>query len=358
MRTKLRHPGGGAAVRAALVIGVITLVLVACSSDAPRATAHLDPPTSASPSSQPPPVLRIGLDVTARGWVVLPEWSGAWVAGGRTLSEIEDSGRVRITGRGPWDYDYVQMARYGEGSIFVASGTTLWTIDASSGGVIDRLDLGHLGYIDAVLHTPSGTWVAASGNGGGVLARLDEGTGEALLAVRIGDGQHELVGSAGYLVVSSFGATASGVVRVDHHTGATATVSENTGSIASIGSRVWIAEGDRIRCVDVVDLAPCGEIEITRAESLASDGPRLWVLSSTGSTSESFYLPDEEQPAAVTLVDGVNGRIVAGPLDLPSITPATISAFGGHAWIGFHDAGRVIRIDCDEGRCSVPGWSG
>jgi hypothetical protein len=101
-----------------------------------------------------------------------------------------------------------------------------------------------------------------------------------------------------------------------------------------------------------VDLSSCGEIVIPRATSLASDGARLWVLSSTGSTSASMYLPDEEQPAAVTLVDGSNGQLVAGPLHLPSITPATISAFDGHAWIGFHGDGRVIRIDRMEGVAS------
>ncbi len=72
--------------------------------------------------------------------------------------------------------------------------------------------------------------------------------------------------------------------------------------------------------------------------------------------SPATYQPDPDRPATVTLVDGVNGAIVGGPLALPSITPATISAFDGHAWIGFHDGGRVIRIDCGSGRCTVPGW--
>jgi WD40 repeat protein len=357
VRTDLRQARWRATLRAVLIITVISLFLLACTAKVPRPTGTLDPTMSRSP--QPfQEILRIGLDVTAGGWVVLPEWSGVWVAGGGTLSEIEDSGRVRITGRGRWDYDYVQMARYGEGSILLASGTTLWTLDANSGGVIDRLDLGDVGYVDAVLSTRSGTWIAASGNDGGVLARLDDGTGDVLQAIRIGDGRHELIGSIGYLVVSSHGAAASGVVRVDRHTGATATLSEDPGSIASVGSRIWIAADDHVRCVDVVDLSSCGEIAIPRVASLASDGARLWVLTFTGSSSGSSYLPDEEQPATVTLVDGVNGQIVAGALPLPSFTPATISAFDGHAWVGFHDDGRVLRIGCGEGRCSVPGWDG
>jgi hypothetical protein len=161
------------------------------------------------------------------------------------------------------------------------------------------------------------------------------------------------VKSLGYLVVASQDPAGPGIVRVDQRTGAKVTLHEGTGSIASVGYRIWIAADDGIRCIDVLELTSCGEVRIDRAVSVASDGARLWVLSATGSTSSSIYEPDPSQPATVTLVDGVNGDIVAGPLELPSITPATISAFQGHAWIGFHGEGRVIRIDCDGGRC----WS-
>ena len=298
--------------------------------------------------------LRISLDVDAEGWVVLPEWFGVWVAGGGTLSEIDqDSGEVRRTGTGRWDYDSVQLARYGEGTILLASGSTLWSLDASSGDVVRRNDLGHVGSVDAVINTRSGTWVAASEHDGGVLARIDLDTGAASHRVRIGHGRHELVTSAGYLVVASQDPTRPGIVRVDPRTGAKLALRWGTGSIASVRYRVWVATGDHVRCIDVLELTSCGEVRIDRAVSVASDGARLWVLSATGSTSSSIYEPDPSQPATVTLVDGVSGEIVGGPLALPSITPATISAFQGHAWIGFHGEGRVIRIDCDGGRC----WS-
>jgi len=75
---------------------------------------------------------------------------------------------------------------------------------------------------------------------------------------------------------------------------------------------------------------------------------RTWVLSGTGSKSSSVYLPDQNQPATVTLLDGRTGEVLAGPLPLPDTTPATISAFDGHAWIGFHDSGRLLRIDAAE----------
>ncbi len=175
----------------------------------PRSAALLPPPgptPSAHAGISSPPIrdLRIGLDVDAGGWVVLPEWFGVWVAGGGTLSEIDqDSGEVRLTGTGRWDYDFVQLARYGEGTILLASGSTLWSLDASSGGVVRRNDLEHVGSVDAVINTRSGTWVAASEPDGGVLARIDLDTGAASRRVRIGHGRHQLVTSAGYLVVGS-----------------------------------------------------------------------------------------------------------------------------------------------------------
>ena len=314
-------------------------------------------PTPAASEAPPLLELRIGLDVDAEGWVVLPEWSGVWVAGGGTLSEIDqDTGEVRRTGEGAWDYDHVQLARYGEGTILLASGSTLWALDASSGGVVQRTDLEHVGFVDAVITTGSGTWVAASGYDGGVLARIDIDTGAASGRVRIGHGRHQIVTSAGYLVVGSQDPTRPGIVRIDQRTGAKVTLREGTGSIASVGYRVWVATGDDVQCISVLDGTGCGIVHVPGAVSVASEGARLWVLSATGSTSPSSYQPDPDQPASVTLVDGVNGEIAGGALALPSITPATISAFDGRAWIGFHDGGRVIRIDCGARRCSVPGW--
>jgi hypothetical protein len=339
--------------RLILTLLVFPFLTVAC--DLGLGAANRDtPPTDGA--AQPRDVLRIGQDTSAGGWVVLPEWSGVWVAGGGTLVDIDQkTGEARQTGHGRWDYDYVELARHGEGTIFLASGRTLWQVDAQSGSIIQRLDLRHLGYVDSVLDTRSGTWVTASTEDGGVLARIDLDTGGAMDQIRIGQGRHELVKSVGYLVVASQDPSA-GIIRVDPRTGMKVTLHEGTGSIASVGYRIWIAADDGVRCLDVLELTSCGEVRIDRAVSVVSDGARLWVLTATGSTSPSTYEPDPSQPATVILVDGVNGEVVAGPLALPSITPATISAFEGRAWIGFHDEGRVIRIDCGDGRCSVPGW--
>src|SRR5439155_1618243 len=123
-------------------------------------------------------------------------------------------------------------------------------------------------------------------------------------------------------------------------------------SMVGVGHDLWVAEGDHVHCIDAaLPAADCPGIEIPRAAALAADGAclpqgvgrygacRLWVLSGTGSKSSSSYVPDPKQPATVTLVDARTGDVLGGPLPLPDVTPATISALDGHAWIAFHDTG-------------------
>src|SRR3954466_12770202 len=50
------------------------------------------------------------------------------------------TGATTVTARGPWDYDYVRLAEYGEGTILIATGSSrrqLIEMDAGSGTVRD-----------------------------------------------------------------------------------------------------------------------------------------------------------------------------------------------------------------------------
>ena len=93
MTSLARRPGWRrAAVRAALrtvlIACVLSLFLPAGTSRIlPPAVERSDPSTPAA-SEAPPLQLGIALDVDAEGWWP-PEWSGVWVAGGGTLSEID-----------------------------------------------------------------------------------------------------------------------------------------------------------------------------------------------------------------------------------------------------------------------------
>jgi Tol biopolymer transport system component len=301
-------------------------------------------------TAQPLPGLVLGQDSRVDGWVTLANGFGVWVAGAGDLFQVDPrTGASHRVATGRWDYDYVGLSDYGEGTIFLTSGSTLLELDAPSGTVIHRFDLGSLGYLGDALQARSGTWVTASSQDGGeVLAQIDLDTGAVL--ERFGVGQGQVVEAAGYLFTASGGSDGASIVRVDPGSGdITPVPGVAGGAIAAVGSHVWVTSGAGVTCVDAVELTSCGDVPVTRPGLLAADGPRLWVLSLTGSKRWRLYIPDPDQPASVTLLDGATGETLAGPLALPDTTPASLSAFDGHAWVGFHDTGRIVRIDtCSE----------
>jgi hypothetical protein len=68
------------------------------------------------------------------------------------------------------------------------------------------------------------------------------------------------------------------------------------------------------------------------------------VQSGTGSTSESLYLPDPEQPATLVRIDPTTDRIVVNGIAFPEFTPASLAADDVGVWVAFYDSGVVHRI--------------
>jgi hypothetical protein len=290
----------------------------------------------------------VGDETRVEGWVTLANAFGVSVAGDGQLFEVDpETARSRRVGTGNWDSDHVGLSDYGEGTIFLTADSTLLMLDARSGTVIQKLDLSNLGRLHDALQTRSGTttWVTASSEGGGeTLARIDVDTGAVFQRLRVGHG--DVVEAGGYLFTSSDRVDGASIVRVDPTSGELAAVPGlASGSIAAVGSHLWGVSAAGVSCVDAVQLTSCGAVPLARPGLLATDGSRLWVLSLTGSSSSTLYLPDRAQPASVVLIDGRTGEVSAPPIPLPDTTPASLSAFGGHAWVGFHDTGRILRID-------------
>jgi hypothetical protein len=303
--------------------------------------------------------LRVGLRTHVDGWVVLPDGFGVWVAGAGRLFDVNPTtGNVKQIGHGSWDYDFVRLAENGEGTIWLASESTLLLMNSGSGTVIKRFDLGSIGTIDAVFPGSEGTtWVTADGPRRNVLAQINSDNGHILRRYDIGQGLHEITEAGTSLFVTSRN-SADPIIKIDLRTGVMLPgpdVWSGWLSIVGVGDRLWIEEGQDVHCVEDTGFAPCGEIQIPRAQQLATDGRLLWVLSGTGSKNTSTYIPDPKQPATVTSIDGMTGQVLGGPLALPDTTPASISAYNGHAWVGFHDTGRLLRIDtCASGSCTTP----
>jgi hypothetical protein len=370
-REAYEHVLGRAARRQLMrrIVSGVTALLIAVLAFAGAWSATRSsgvPAISVSPSpsgAAAPERLRIGLQANTNGWVVLPDSFGVWVAGSDLFRVDPKTGDVTTTLRGlPWDYDYVRLAEHGEGSIWVGSGSTIWEIDAPTGTIVQRFDLGVFGTIDDLFQTSDHTlWVTADGQDRNVLVQIDPDNGRVLFQHRVGQGVHQMAEADGFLFVSSL-SSSHDLLRIDPVTGNTLSIpGVDPDSMVGIGHDLWVVEGDHVHCIDpALPAADCPGIEIPRAVALAADGAclpqgvgkwaacRVWVLAGNGSKSSSLYLPDPKQPATVTLVDGRTGEVLGGPLPLPDTTPATISAFDGHAWVGFHDSGLLVRIEAAE----------
>jgi hypothetical protein len=331
-----------------------------------RVSEPLQTPASIDAPALPYDGLRIGSRTHTDGWVVAADGWGVHVLGGGTIQNLDpESGEatppVRI---GDWDYDLASIATAGEGGLYVTATHELWTIGRNIGAnptyaVGAHFHLSRLGYLIDVAQGSNGPWVAAccrSSRGGGVIAEVDGVTGSVMRRFHISSPRGLVdVGltDAGRYVLA---AGNDGVVRIDTRTGDIATKRfGRTGpqTLAVTGDRVWWTSNGAVHCLLIDALARCGRVYIPRAAVVFSDGHDLWVLSVTGSRKAGIYVPDPSQPATVTLVDGTTGEVVAGPVALPGRTPASITSYGGHAWVGFHDSGNIVRIDrCHPGDCA------
>lgn len=334
---------------------LVFLVLAAGCTQA-TSTTTASTTTTSSDTSTPvaPKTIQIGLNQVVGGWVPLDDGFNVWVAGPGTLARVDRrTGRAEVVARGAWDYDYVHLDTYGEGTIRLAEGATVWTI--ADGTVISQQALG-LGEISAIIDLSGNLWVAATGPGGGVLARIDGASGAVLERYPLGQGVYQLAEAAGYLFVGTNEYRGPAIWRLDLRTGTFIGLPDSTpGPIATVGTTLWVGAANALHCIDARRLTPCGDVYLRAPAAMASDGGRLWVLSATGSTSAATYEPDPKQPATVTLLDGTTGQPLAEPVALPDMTPARITAFDGHAWVGFHDSGRLVWIGiCAADGCRPP----
>jgi hypothetical protein len=197
--------------------------------------------------------------------------------------------------------------------------------------------------------------VAATGPDGGVLAEIDLADGHAIQTFPIGQGIYQLAAMPGYLFIGTREPRGPAVLRLELSTGTMEPVPGAEGmAIAITGSTLWWAYANRIHCVDGRLLTPCGDVDIRAPVILAADGGSLWVLSATGSTSDTLYEPNPNEPPQLTELDGTTGEIIAGPIDLPDATPARLSVRDGRAWIGFHDTGRLVMVKrCPQSGCDI-----
>ena len=339
-------------MRTVLLLAGLVLIATSCTgegkSSSPSGSLGTTPPTvqpSPSNTALPHEGLSIGARSRTEGWVVMADGFGVNVAGGGGWLQNVDpkTGRTSKVARiGGWDTDFTHLGRYGEGSLWLTSGQELWFIGGSPHYAIGRhYDLHRLGFLASVLQaSPSaggGTWVVATGDGrrSGLVAEFDPDSGSIIRRFELRGGPGAITDAERFIIAGS----GSAIVRIDPRTGRTRTkhLVGTPGGLASSGDRIWwTSGGGAVNCLLVHELTDCGTVYVPRATTLSSDRRSLWVLAG-----------GPGRPATVTLVNGVTGEALAGPLELPHHGPASLTSYNGHAWVGFHDSGDVVRIDRD-----------
>lgn len=293
---------------------------------------------------------RIPLD---RGTTDVAVGDGAvWVptAGGELvrIDPATDSVVAEISVPGLAGDDLASVA-VGEGAVWVTTSKDVVRVDPATNEVRARIQVGCC--LWDVTTGGGAVWVSRPQEGHGTVLRIDPATNSVLDEVRVGFGPGPIVYGNGAVWVSntSFGAPA--VMRIDAETGEVRPVRviDQPGALAFGAGSLWRASSDTVVRVDPETSTLAAEVWMPRAADLSFANGWLWVLTATGSTSETLYLPDPNAPATVVRIDPATNRTVGDPVAI-GITPAHLAAGDGSAWVAHYDSGILTRIDL----CAYP----
>ncbi len=189
----------------------------------------------------------------------------------------------------------------------------------------------------------SDVWVISATNGAGRIYHIEGATGVVTSIGRLSTSPRLPFAAGGG---SAWVAEGSGLRRFAPD-GSTATVDIPGGEVSALtfgDGSVWaLLSGGGILRID-----PSSDRVIARLPSpsgigLAETTGRVWILTDTGSTSKSVYIPDPHDPSEVILLDANTGRIT-GPAVKVGFAPAWISAGGPTAWVAKFNSARLLRI--------------
>ena len=276
--------------------------------------------------------------MTGQGWLAVADGGQTWVLGARTLSVISDGVGTEIA-HGGWSRHAV-LAPAGGGAMWIASGRHLWPISGS--GSVGRRLSPSVGTISAVLSADGRTWLAGSDGTRGTLALIDPSTGNTQQRYYLGQGAYQLAAASGYVFVATPDPTQPPIVRLDPSLGATTPVpGAGTGPIAAADGRLWWGSANAVHCVVAMTLRRCGRVDVRTPAVIAARGEALWVASGVGLDAAGH----PSSPARLILFDPRNGRTIAGPVDLPASSIASVAAGDLIAWVGMRDAGDVVEVE-------------
>ena len=213
-------------------------------------------------------------------------------------------------------------------------------IDPSSNAIMATIPVP--GHPVQVAADQTGVWVISATKGTGLLLRIDPMTQTVTLRVPLfGIPRLGLAVGEGSVWVDDGG----NLLRVTSDGTRTTLLGAGGDPLAIGGGSVWEGNSSGVIRLDPASGDVLAQIPTALPPiGLAFADGSLWVLTDTGSTSETIYLPDPKHPSTVLRIDAVTNRVDAGPLAVGT-KPAWIAASGADAWVANFNETRLLKIE-------------
>jgi hypothetical protein len=328
--------------RRRVTAGVVAFVIFAAAASLLVSSFHAVGPAPAArtPTVSPDAVLQTTTLPLRSVFAIAASGPDVWLASYGHVLHV-DGIRNELTGSFPVpgldDQDSIAVA----GSVWATVGSQheVVEIDPSSGQVSASVSVP--GYPVQIAADGSSVWVISATDGPGLLLRIDPTSHAITLRLRlsgtpklgfaVGGGSVWIDGGGDLLQVGLDGTQS-------RHPGV-------AGSPLVFGAdSVWVGNGSGLVRVD-----PTSGEEIARFATarppigLAFADGEIWVLTDTGSTSDTVYLPDAKDPSTVLRIDAATNRVDAEPVAVGT-KPAWIAASEGVAWVAVLDEAKLIRV--------------
>lgn len=336
------HKAGVIVLALALAAGGFALVVRAFGGDGSTVAQTSVAPVSSdrSPSLETVSETR----VLPAAWHLVVAYDSVWVTGAGGVTRVDSSTGQVIDQIEIPHVDESDIAA-GAGHVWVTAGAAIVGIDVATNHADRRFEI-ETG-IRRIAFANDRLYVGHSAEGNGTLDEIDPTTGafgRDVLTGGPGLGESAILPTAraiwvGYSSPESSGST-SGLVRVSDDLSRADPVPgvERVFSLAEADGHIW-AVGTEVLYEVAADGTLVNSFRISRAGAVASDGEHLWLLRSTGSTSDWIYLPDPNVPARVVQVDTTTGALVGDGIALTHFVPASIAVGDGRVWVSFYDDG-------------------
>lgn len=236
--------------------------------------------------------------------------------------------------------------------VTVASLHEVVEIDPSSNSISATVPVP--GYPVQIAADQSGVWVISATGGQALLMRIDLTSRAVALRIPLsGTPTLGLAVGEGSVWVDDGG----DLLRVTPDGTRTRLPGAGGSPIAIGAGSVWEGESSGVLRLDAASGDVLARIPTVAPIGLAFADGSLWVLTDTGSTSETFYLPDPKHPSTVLRIDPATDLVDAGPVGVGT-KPAWIAAATGTAWVANFNETRLLKIQLEAANASSSPFPG